>query len=110
VDADLIRFLAAAESPPGQRDVVLGFTFDAANGFDRIDLRPIDTDPVAPLDQGFAYIGAAAFAAIGTAQLRVSALAPGIHLAEGDADGNGTADFALEIHSAALPVSGWFLL
>ncbi len=109
-DADQFRIGIAADTAPGQRDVVLDFTFDAANGFDKVDLRFIDTDPAAPLGQGFAYIGAAAFGATGTAQLRVTALAPGVQLAEGDVDDNGTADLAVEIHSAAAPVAGWFLL
>ena len=108
-DADQFRIGIAADSAPGQRDVILDFTFAAVNGFDKVDLRFIDTDPPAPLDQGFAYIGAAAFGATGTAQLRVTTLSPGVQLAEGDVDGNGTADLAVEIHSTAAPVEGWFL-
>ncbi|MEO3472970.1 hypothetical protein AAFN86_13960 [Roseomonas sp. CAU 1739] len=75
-----------------------------------MDLRLIDTDPVAPLDQGFTYIGGAAFGATGVAQPRVTAIKAGVQLAEGDVNGDGTTDLAVEIHTAAAPVAGWFLI
>ena len=63
--ADLFRSAAAADSAPALREVILDFTFNAVDGFDRVDLRLIDTDPLLPLDQGFTVIGGAAFGAGG---------------------------------------------
>ncbi|GGJ24793.1 hypothetical protein [Neoroseomonas lacus] len=108
--ADQFRISIASDGAPGLRDVILDFTSNATDGFDRLDLRLIGTDPVAPLDQGSVFIGGAAFGATGAADLRVTALADGVQLAEGDVDGDGTAELAVEIHGGAAPAAGWFLL
>ncbi len=57
--ADRFRFLAAADSAVGaNRDVIQGFN---AAGGDRIDLAAIDANAVLAGDQGFAFLGTAAF-------------------------------------------------
>jgi Ca2+-binding RTX toxin-like protein len=90
--ADLIVYRSLAESAggaTGPTDLILGFR----PGADRIDLSAIDTDPVAADDQGFAFIGEAAFAATGAAEVRFSRLGDTTVL---EADlGDGVADLQL---------------
>jgi len=68
--------------------------FSAAQG-DMIDLRGIDTSPAAG-DQGFTYLGGAAFAVGVTGQLR---FAGGV--LEGDVNGDGVADFQVQMTAGA---------
>jgi len=59
------------------------------------------------------FIGANDFAgggAGGAGQWRVAATGAGAWRAQGDTDGDGAADVAIDILSAASPVAGWFLL
>ena len=108
--ADQFRLLAATDSTPLAPDTVFGFFHSAADGFDRIDLRTIDANPALAGNQAFTFIGDAFFPGGGNGWLRLETTAPGTHLAEGDIDGNGSADFAIIIQSAATPAAGWFLL
>jgi Ca2+-binding RTX toxin-like protein len=64
--------------------------FIASRG-DRLDVRPIDTDAAAG-DQGFSYIGGAAFSLGVTGQLRFAG-----GLLEGDVNGDGVADFQVQL-------------
>jgi Ca2+-binding RTX toxin-like protein len=108
--ADQFRLLAAADSTVDAPDTIAGFFFSVAEGRDRIDLRAIDTDSSQDGDQAFTYIGTAFFPGGGAGWLRVETVTTGVHRASGDIDGNGSADFAIVIESAATPGAGWFLL
>ncbi len=89
---DVFVYDDIAQSTPASRDAILDFTLG-----DRIDLSGIDanTTGAAPGDQAFAFIGAAAFGSV-AGQLRVTANGGG-WLVEGDTDGNGIADFAVQL-------------
>lgn len=86
---DIFRFeLADTGIGAGQRDVVTDFR--GKNG-DRIDLSSIDANSVLLGVQDFSYIGSATFA--GTAgQLRLAA-----RVLSGDVNGDGLADFEIEL-------------
>ncbi|MGL6211544.1 MAG: calcium-binding protein, partial [Paracoccaceae bacterium] len=73
----------------GSRDVIGDFRA----GVDLIDLSLIDANTVLAANQAFAFIGATAFSSV-AGQLRYSAVDG---LLQGDTNGNGTADFAIEI-------------
>jgi Ca2+-binding RTX toxin-like protein len=95
--ADLFIFRSAGEA---NRDVVADF----GTGADRIDLRAIDADAGSAADDAFAFVGAAAFS--GTAgELR---FAGGRLL--GDTDGDGFAEFRIEIAGDAPVAAGDVLL
>ncbi len=113
VGGDQFRLLAATDSAVMAPDAVLDFTFSAAQGFDRIDLRTIDANPFLIGNQAFAFLGTAQFGGAGSAsagQLRTISLGGNHYRAEGDINGDGSADFAIEITSASVLVQGWFLL
>jgi Ca2+-binding RTX toxin-like protein len=108
---DVFRLLAATESTAADPDRITDFTRAGVGGIDRIDLRFIDANTLLAGDQAFAFIGAAAFAGGGAAgQWRVAAAGAGTWRAEGDTNGDGAADVAVVVASAAAPVAGWFLL
>lgn len=91
--ADRFDFNAVAESAVGaNRDVINDFS--AAQG-DKIDLSGIDANTLVASDQAFSYIGAAAFTSV-AGQLRFSA-----GILAGDVDGNGVADFELQLVGAS---------
>lgn len=97
---DTFHFYAADHSAVGKADVVTDFK--SGEG-DRIDLSDIDADTEVVGDQDFAFIGKRGFG--GTAgELR---FADG--LLTGDVDGDGRADFAIDIAVRSMN-SGDFLL
>jgi serralysin len=107
--ADRFRVSAAADSPTASPDRVADFVFAAG---DRVDLSFMDANALLAGNQAFAFIGAAAFSGTGAAgagQLRAGLLAPGLWRAQGDTDGNGLADFSIDIASATGALGGWFL-
>ena len=76
--------------------------FSAAEG-DKVNLGQIDADAGVAGNQAFAFIGAAAFS--GTAgELRLALDGSGKWLAEGDVDGDGLADFAIQFVNPAAPI------
>lgn len=90
--ADVFVFRAAVEAPIGMdHDVIKDFTI----GTDSIDLSAIDANSNRAGDQDFDYIGSEAF----------SSKAGELHfrngIVSGDMDGDGTADFAVEIADLA---------
>lgn len=96
---DLFVFRAAGESKPGAgHDQILDFL----SGEDKIDLSAIDADSTVSGNQAFSFIGSKAFAAGQAGQLRLyeDAAKPGRWFAEGDTDGDGTADFQIELASS----------
>ena len=106
VGNDRLDFNATSESGVGAaaRDIVVGFT----QGADRIDLLTIDANTLAAGDQAFAFIGASAFGGV-AGQLRAAA-SGGITLVEGDINGNGVADFQIELTGMfALAAADFFL-
>jgi serralysin len=91
--ADVFDFNALAESLTGaNRDVVSDFS--AAQG-DMVDLSGIDANSTLTSDQAFSFIGAAAFGAV-AGQLRFSG-----SILSGDTDGNGNADFEIQLMGVA---------
>ena len=86
--ADTFDFNALLDSLVGaSRDVIADFS--SAQG-DKIDLSTIDANSNLANDQAFNYIGSAAFSAAG--QLRLSG-----NILSGDVDGNGIADFEIQL-------------
>ena len=110
---DQFRLLALSDSTVAAPDVIADFTFNATDGFDRVDFRTLDANAIAGGNQAFTYIGAAAFGGSGAAsagQLRVTQQVAGTWLAAGDVNGDGAADVAVTILASSGPVGGWFLL
>jgi serralysin len=90
--ADIFVYIDQAESGPGAaRDKISDFV----QGADRIDLSDLDADSTTPATEDFTFIGTAAFGSV-AGQLRYTA-AGGITVIEGDTDGNGLADFQIEL-------------
>ena len=86
--ADVFVFGSVAEAGSGTgRDVILDFKTST----DRIDLSGIDANAIISGNQGFDFIGSAQFSRV-AGQLRF-----GNGLVTGDVDGDGSADFAIEI-------------
>ncbi len=90
--ADTFRYQDVLESRGSSIDHILDFT----PGTDKIDLSRIDANPAAAGDQAFTWIGSSAFS--GTAgELRAENLNNQGWYVEGDTDGNGTADFIVQL-------------
>ncbi len=96
--ADRFVFRSAAEAAG---DAITGFS---AKEGDIIDLRAIDADALQAGDQGFSWIDGAIFGGI-AGQLRFAG-----GLLEGDLNGDGTADFGIDLGAiASLPGSSIWL-
>jgi Ca2+-binding RTX toxin-like protein len=94
--ADTFHYGALIDSNPAGFDTIADFL----PGTDVIDLGAIDADPATASDDAFAYIGGAAFSAAGAAsagELRAFLVSGALWRAEGDTDGDGSADFVVEI-------------
>ncbi|SFL79639.1 Hemolysin-type calcium-binding repeat-containing protein [Bradyrhizobium sp. NFR13] len=96
--ADRFVFTAVADSTPGVMDRITDF----GTG-DRIDLSAIDAASNAAGHQAFAFISTAAFSHI-AGQLRYAD-----HLLQGDINGDGSADFQVQINAASLKASDFIL-
>ena len=95
--ADAFVYTALNQSGVGaaNRDLITDFV----NGTDRIDLQGIDADATAAGNNAFTFIGTGIFSdggAAGAGQLRYS-FAGTNTVVEGDMDGNGTADFEIQL-------------
>ena len=92
--ADTFAFAFAAHigTVAGNRDRISDFSAGVA-GLDVIDLTVIDANTVLAGNQAFAFIGAGAFTNV-AGQLRYSVVNG---LLQGDANGDGIADFSLEL-------------
>jgi hypothetical protein len=79
-------------------------SFDTINmfehGLDKINLGGIDADAFTAGNQAFTFIGASDFSAAGAAsagQLRLYEVEPNTWQVEGDVNGDGIADFVVQI-------------
>ncbi|HYG47901.1 MAG TPA: M10 family metallopeptidase C-terminal domain-containing protein [Allosphingosinicella sp.] len=107
--ADTFQYHAAAESTTAGRDQILDF----ATGSDRIDLSRIDANTLSGGDQAFTWIGSNAFGGTGAASAgQLRAYQEGSNwFIEGDTNGDGVADLAIQLTApAAGPVQSDFLL
>ncbi|KRC82001.1 M10 family metallopeptidase C-terminal domain-containing protein [Sphingomonas sp. Root241] len=103
--SDVFRFDALADSSVGSPDMI--FDFSRGQG-DRISVTNIDADLLLAGNQNFAFLGANAFT--GTAgQLRYEK-AGGHTFIYADADGDGVADFQLQVNGEFNFYSSDFLL
>lgn len=99
--ADVFVFGTAEEARSGSgRDRILDFLAST----DRIDVSGIDADTANLGNQGFSYIGSAQFSAV-AGQLRF-----GNGVVSGDVDGDGRADFEIEIGNQVGLTQGDFIL
>ncbi|MEO3997844.1 cadherin-like domain-containing protein [Mesorhizobium sp. CAU 1732] len=91
---DVFRFEAVTDSPvgPGNRDIIMDF----ARGQDRISLYDVDANITMAGDQAFTFLGNAAFSGA-AGQLRYSAYG-NVCLVDGDVNGDGIADFQIQVN------------
>jgi T5SS/PEP-CTERM-associated repeat protein len=106
---DFFDFNNKTETPRGaNHDVIMHFSGAGGEG-DKIDLAGIDAKKGGG-NQAFKYIGAAKFHhKVGELQVKYNANTD-IAIVSGDIDGNGKADFQIEVHSDAALVRGDFVL
>jgi serralysin len=92
--SDSFRYLRIADSPDGSssRDSLRDF----AHAADTIDLRPVDAVAAASGNQAFVFIGARPFSDT-PGELRYTRSS---HLLAGDTDGDGEADFEIDLANA----------
>jgi len=106
--ADVFDFNNTNESRPGaaNRDFINGFV----RGQDRIDLSDIDANTTMSGDQGFTFIGAAAFT--GTAgELRYFTFGGGnFNIVEADVNGDGIADMQIFVNLTNFMTGSDFIL
>ena len=96
----------AAQSPVGAgADRITDFSH--AQG-DRIDLAGIDANTTVAGDQGFSFIGTAAYGGV-AGQLRYSAVG-GVTTIAGDVNGDGASDFHIQLTGTVVLVAGDFVL
>lgn len=99
--ADLFRFSAVADSSPGAwQDSIRDFEV----GRDRIGLGEIDANAAAAGNQGFVFLGGAAFGGE-AGELRFAR-----GFLEGDVDGDARADFRVEFHGVTALGAGDIML
>jgi serralysin len=95
-DGDVFRFRSLGDCGVGGglRDVIIGFEA----GIDLIDLMGMDAKATVTGNQGFAWIGTAVFGNV-AGQLRLSAGANSV--LQGDVNGDGVADFEVQLSGVA---------
>jgi len=98
--ADIFDFNSTLETKKGiaNRDIIMDFSGILGGDLDKIDLSGIDAKK-GGLDNAFKFIGAQGFhQRAGELQVKYNATS---HIAtvSGDIDGNGKADFQIEVHS-----------
>lgn len=106
--ADMFVFRDIRESSVSEtmRDTITDFTRRQG---DKVDLSQIDADTTLDGHQDFQFIGQDDFT--GTAgELRVMRLKPGMQLVMGDVDGDGEADFSIQMNFTPDLIASDFLL
>jgi serralysin len=104
--ADRFMYTAVGDTTVGaNRDVITDFSHSQG---DRIDLAAIDANTVAAGNQAFAFIGSAAFTNV-AGQLRFAASGSDTIVA-GDVNGDGVADFNIQLTGVIALVAGDFSL
>lgn len=100
-------FLKATETTVALagRDTIFDFSGTAG---DRIDLQSIDAKSSTAADDAFTFIGTAKFSKV-AGQLRYEKLSSDTYI-YGDVNGDGTADFAINLDDAVALSKGLFLL
>ncbi len=101
---DRFIYFRAADSTPDARDLITDFT----PGEDRIEISRIDADTTQRFKQGFTFIGDAAFGNI-AGELRFEQIG-GSTLVQADRDGDGLADFEIELLGTLTLQASDFLL
>jgi Ca2+-binding RTX toxin-like protein len=108
--ADVFRYDSTSDSTASASDLIGDFL----SGTDKVDLSRIDADTLAGGSQAFTWIGSSAFAGTGASsagQLRVFQDGGGQWHAEGDTNGDGSADLVILFQpGTAAPVQGDFIL
>jgi protocadherin Fat 4 len=101
--ADKFVFRTILDSTTTSSDTIVGFKHSQA---DKIDLHLIDANSGVAGNQAFTYIGGQAFSGSTAGQLRFDIAS---HKVQADIDGDGQADFAINVNVAHL-VKGDFVL
>jgi len=104
--ADRFVYEAIADAPVGSPADRIS---DFAQGSDLIDLSAIDADSVTGGDRAFTFIGTAAFSNV-AGQLQYAATPTGARTIYGDVNGDGTADFQIQVTGSTTFVSTDFVL
>lgn len=93
---DTFVFLALGDSLLAGQDTIFDFAGGGIPGGDRIDLSAIDAVP-GGRDNAFTFINSAAFSGV-AGQLRFdTTTSPGYTLVQGDTNGDGVADFQMQL-------------
>jgi Ca2+-binding RTX toxin-like protein len=103
--ADRFVFLNVTDSPTGSGDVIMDFSHAQS---DKIDLSGIDANSTLAGDQAFTFIGAVGFHGI-AGELNYSVTQTGITVT-GDVNGDGVADFAINLTGLTSIASADFIL
>jgi Ca2+-binding RTX toxin-like protein len=90
--ADIFDYDVIAQSRPAARDKILDFE----TGVDKIDLTGIDANTAASGNQAFSFLGGSAFTKQ-AGQLRIDSSDLSKTVILGDTNGDGVADFAIEL-------------
>jgi autotransporter-associated beta strand protein len=94
--ADIFKYRAFSDAGTGiQADIINDFV----SGEDKINFRRLDADPGTAGHQSFAFIGSAAFAANGSAQIRYVDTGNDLRV-DVDANGDGVADMSIALLGA----------
>ena len=111
-DKDIFDFNSKLDSKTGAaHDIIGDFSGNVTGGdLDQIDVHSIDANSHKHGNQNFKFIGAQHFHhKAGELQVKYDAV-NGIAMVRGDIDGNGKADFQIEVDSAAALVQADFIL
>ena len=90
---DLFQYRSAADSAPGLADRI----YDFEQGSDKIDLALIDANPAADGDQAFAFFAGGSFSGAPGELRALFDPGAGMWTVYGDLDGDGNAEFLLEV-------------
>lgn len=103
---DIFRFDALSDSPTGSgQDVITDFSVSA----DKIDLSAIDAIAGTSGNDSFSFIGTSAFSHT-AGELRLDTTQSGKVFVQGDVDGDGVADFSIQLNGSLSLTSANFIL